>query len=155
MRCTYALNRPRCILLLLEENKRPWAKAVHAEPSPLVINNIPWPLKAQRCESFLLNHCSDSCNRSVSGLCVAKPSQTLIMWQKTCNRTTGSALVFYTWRVWMILIESHSACISWYIYKANSWIYNSLLCRLYVICWLFHLYMAALLMMWFYSGILL
>lgn len=102
MRCTYALNRPRCILLLLEENKRPWAKAVHAEPSPLVINNIPWPLKAQRCESFLLNHCSHSCNRSVSGLCVAKPSQTLIMRQKTCNRTIGSALVF-----------THDAC-EWY-----------------------------------------
>lgn len=56
-------------------------KAVHAEPSPLVINNMARPLKVQRCKSFPPIHYS----HSSTWFQVSKSSCTLYYYKATEN----------------------------------------------------------------------
>lgn len=105
MRCTFSLWPERALMYpaSLERvrkrerggEKRPWAKAAHAEPSPLVINNIACPLKAQCCESFLLNHYSHSCKHFISGLCVAKKKKNILSDSYLCNATENLQLNYW------------------------------------------------------------
>ena len=67
--------------LVLKQNK-----TRSKEPSSLVINNSTWPLKAQCCESFSLNHCSLQLLCPSPKSLWAKCFQILnIMQQKPCN----------------------------------------------------------------------